>query len=319
MARNRLILDTDGGVDDAQALLLLIANGRPPDAITTVFGNVSLEAATRNVLAVLAVAGVHIPVHIGAEGPLEGEAVNAHHVHGEDGLGGAPRPDRTGDVAGDDAVAFLVATLSEAARTAEPVDLLMIGPLTNLALALQQAPDIVHGIGQLTVMGGTVHGRGNITPAAEFNIFADPEAAAIVFAAALETTVVPWESCLFHAVPGDDLDAMFREAVEGDYKAFAEALIGHDRRRHVRDGKGDRLSLIDPLAAAVVLDPGIVIRSLRASLGVALAPGLTRGMTVVDPSGRLGTPHLTIVEEADSDRLSTLLAAALAYTPPGTG
>src|SRR5205823_20025 len=137
MANNRLILDTDGGVDDAQALLLLIAAGRTPDAITTVFGNVSLEAATANVLATLAMAGVDTPVHSGATQPLVADRIHAHHVHGEDGLGGAPRPRRTGDIAGSDAVGFLVATLSEAAATGDRVDLLTIGPLTNLALAMR--------------------------------------------------------------------------------------------------------------------------------------------------------------------------------------
>src|SRR5690348_10014493 len=139
---NRLILDTDGGIDDAQALLLLIANGRAPDAITTVFGNVELEAATRNVLSTLAVVGADIPVHAGAAEPLVQEAIHAKHVHGEDGLGGAPRPARTAEVKGSDAVGFLVATLGEAAAAGERVDLLTIGPLTNLALALKQAPGI---------------------------------------------------------------------------------------------------------------------------------------------------------------------------------
>src|SRR5436190_1376798 len=106
MARNRLILDTDGGVDDAQALLMLIGCGRAPDAITTVYGNVGLEVATRNVLETLAVAGVHIDVHKGAEGPLAQEIFDARHVHGEDGLGGAPRPARTGEIASDDGVGF---------------------------------------------------------------------------------------------------------------------------------------------------------------------------------------------------------------------
>ena len=103
-----------------------------------------------------------------------------------------PRP---ADLAGEDAVQFLTATLSAAAAAADPVDLLMVGPLTNLALALRRAPGIVGGIGQLTVMGGTLYGRGNVTPAAEFNIFCDPEAAAIVLGAGLDTTVVPWEPC----------------------------------------------------------------------------------------------------------------------------
>src|SRR5260370_1642559 len=191
MARNRLILDTDGGVDDAQALLLLIAAGCAPDVITTVFGNVSLGTATRNVLATLAVAGAAIPVHTGAAQPLAQEWVHAHHVHGEDGLGGAPRPHRTADIAGSDAVGFLVSTLSAAAATVDPVDLLMIGPLTNLALALQRAPGIAGGIGRLTIMGGTAYGRGNVTPAAEFNIFSDPEPPAIVFRAPIAITPVP--------------------------------------------------------------------------------------------------------------------------------
>ena len=313
---NRLILDTDGGVDDAQALLLLIAAGRAPDAITTVYGNVSLEAATRNVLSTLAVAGADVAVHTGAIAPLVRDRIHAHHVHGEDGLGGAPRPARTADIASSDAVEFLTATLSEAQASADPVDLLMIGPLTNLALVLRRAPGISGGIGRLTIMGGTLHGRGNVTPAAEFNIFSDPEAAAIVFAANVDTTVVPWEPCLAHALPGAAIDRMFEAVADSDYKAFAHALIQHDRKRHVRNGQGDRIFLIDPLAAAVVVEPGIVTRSVRASLDVALAPGITRGMTVVDPSGRIGTPMVTLVEEARLDRLAALFEASVVYAPP---
>jgi len=315
MASNRLILDTDGGVDDAQALLLLIAAGRAPDVITTVFGNVSLDTATRNVLATLAVAGAAIPVHTGAAQPLAQEWVHAHHVHGEDGLGGAPRPARTADIAGSDAVGFLAATLLAAAATADPVDLLMIGPLTNLALALQRAPGITGGIGRLIIMGGTLYGRGNVTPAAEFNIFSDPEAAAIVFGAGIDTTVVPWEPCLAHVLMGDEIDRIFESVVASDYKAFAQALVQHERKRHVCNGQGDCFFFIDPLAAAVVVEPAMVIRSLRASVAVALAPGVTRGMTVVDPSGRLGTPTVTLLEEVRLDRLAALYAASVAFSP----
>jgi purine nucleosidase len=265
------------------------------------------------VLATLAVAGATIPVHTGAAQPLAQEWVHAHHVHGEDGLGGAPRPARTADIAGSDAVGFLVATLSAAAATADPVDLLMIGPLTNLALALRRAPGITGGIGRLTIMGGTVHGRGNVTPAAEFNIFSDPEAAAIVLGAAVDTTVVPWEPCLAHVLMGDEIDRLFEPVADSDYKAFAQALIQHERKRHIRNGQGDCFFFIDPLAAAVVVEPAMVTRSLRASLAVSLAPGVTRGMTVVDPSGRLGTPVVMLVEEVRLDRLAALYAASVAY------
>ena len=315
MVPNRLILDTDGGVDDAQALLLLIANGRPPDAITTVFGNVSLQMATENILAVLAVAGVDIPVHSGAGEPLAQPRIDARDVHGDDGLGGAPRPQRTADAAGTDAVAFLISTLSAAAKAGECVDLLMIGPLTNLALALKQAPRIASGIGTLTIMGGTLHGRGNITPAAEFNVFADPEAAGDVFRAPLDTLLVPWEPCMQHALEGPAIDRMFEPVPESRYKAFARALVQHDRGRHNLHGRGDRLFLIDPLAAAVVVEPTIVARSLRASVDVALAPGIARGMTIIDPSGRLATPEVTVLEQARLDRLAALFAALVAFTP----
>ena len=283
--------------------------------ITTVFGNVSLDTATRNVLATLAVAGATIPVHTGAAQPLAQEWVHAHHVHGEDGLGGAPRPARIADIAGSDAVGFLVATLSAAAATADPVDLLMIGPLTNLALALRRAPGITGGIGRLTIMGGTVHGRGNVTPAAEFNIFSDPEAAAIVLGAAVDTTVVPWEPCLTHVLMGDEIDRLFEPVADSDYKTFAQALVEHERKRHIRTGQGDCFFFIDPLAAAVVVESAMVTRSLRASLAVSLAPGVTRGMTVVDSSGRLGTPVVMLVEEVRLDRLAALYAASVAYSP----
>ncbi|MBS0525355.1 MAG: nucleoside hydrolase [Proteobacteria bacterium] len=311
---NRLILDTDGGVDDAQALLLLIANGRPPDAITTVFGNVDLDTATHNVLSVLAVAGASIEVHKGAHEPLEQEIIHAREVHGEDGLGGAPRPHTIAEIAGSDAAGFLVSELSIAATTGRPVDLLFIGPLTNLAMALAAAPGIVRGIGRLTIMGGTVYGRGNTTPAAEFNVFADPEAAAAVFAAEIDTVVVPWEPCVAHCIAGSEVEALFAAVPDSDYKTFSQALASHARKTLAGRGKGDWLRFVDPFAAAVAVDPSIVTRSLSASVEVALAPGLTRGMTVVDPSGRLSAPPVTMVEEASLDRLAAMYARSIAYT-----
>jgi hypothetical protein len=170
----------------------------------------------------------------------------------------------------------------------------------------------IPGIGRLTVMGGTVYGRGNTTPAAEFNIYADPEAAAVVFAAGLDTVVVPWEPCVSHCIPGSDVDALFASVPDSDYKTFSLALASHARKTLAGRGKGDWLRFVDPFAAAVVVEPAIVTRSLRASVDVALAAGLTRGMTVVDPSGRLGTPPVTLVEEARLDRLTALYARSIA-------
>lgn len=310
---NRLILDTDGGIDDAQALLLLIAAGRTPYAVTTVFGNVGLEAATANILATLAVAGIEVPVHMGARKAIAQPLIDAKHVHGEDGLGGAPRPARTAEPAGDDAVGFLVRTLREAGSEGRKVDLLMIGPLTNLALALDVDAAIAEGIGRLTIMGGTIHGRGNVTPAAEFNIYADPEAAKIVFSAGLDTMVVPWEPCVEHHLSGAEVDALFAGLPESPVKRFSLALANHARQRVAGFGGGDAFRFVDPFAAAVAVEPEIVTRSIRASVDVALAPDITRGMTVVDPSHRLGTPAVTLVERADIRRLTELYAASMTF------
>ncbi len=310
--RRKLILDTDGGVDDAQALLMLNAAGRCPDLITTVFGNVALAAATRNILTVLAVSGCpDVPVHMGADRPLSQPRLDATSIHGEDGLGGAPRPSIIPEPTGDDGVDVLVSSLRDAARRGDKVDLLMIGPLTNLALALRAAPDCVAGIGQLTLMGGSIHGRGNVTPAAEFNIFADPEAAAAVFRAKIAIVMVPWETCVDHRITGADVDAMFEALPSGGVTDFSCALASHARKTIAGYGGGDNFRFVDPLAAAVLIEPGIVTRSLRASVDVALAPGLTRGMTVVDPSGRLGTPTATLVEKVDMERLVALFRASL--------
>lgn len=288
---NPLIFDTDGGIDDAQALVMLIAHGLRPTAITTVFGNVTLANASRNMRAVLALCdATEIPVIAGADRPLAQPIVHATHVHGEDGLAGAPIPDDLPPMDPRNAVSFLGDTLAHAAETGRKVDLLMIGPLTNLALALRHRPGIESGIGMLTIMGGTLFGRGNTTPAAEFNIFADPEAADIVLRADIPTRIVPWEPCTTHVIPGPEMDAIYAGHTDDALGAFNKAIADQTRNVSMRFGGRDEFRFVDPFAAAVVLDPGLVRVSHLASSAVALAPGLTRGMTLVDPSGRLETP-----------------------------
>lgn len=315
MVNRPFIFDTDGGVDDAQALLLLIAHGMAPDVVTTVFGNVGLDQATDNMLATLAVAGASIPVHKGADRPLVQPIVDAKYVHGDDGLGGAPRPQVTGEPAPGDAVSLMIETFRAAAAAGRKADIMLIGPLTNLALALQRDPAILAGIGRVTIMGATLYGRGNSTPAAEFNVYADPEAAQVVFCAPLDMVIVPWEPCVSHAMTGEAVDAMFDRLPRNETAVFSRALARHLRNGVINWWKEDRLRLVDPLASAVVVEPAIVTRTVSACLQVALAPGITRGMTVVDPSGRFGTPRFTFVEEVDAQRLHDLYAVSAAYSP----
>ena len=309
------IFDSDGGVDDAQALIMLVANGKTPDIITTVFGNVGRDQATTNLLAVASHLGVDIPTHRGADRPLTQPIIDATYVHGNDGLGGAPRPKAQNSPASDDAIGVLIRTFRDAAKTGDKADILMIGPLTNLALALRLAPDITDGIGTLTIMGGTVYGRGNTTPAAEFNIFADPEAAQIVLTIGLETVVVPWEACVAHYMDGERVDQLFEKTPPSIQRDFSQALVNHYRGVREKLGRPDNMLYVDPLAAAVVLDPSIVTKSVSASSSVELGPGLTRGMTLVDPSGRLNTPKITFVEEVDLAKVDAFYARSVAYVP----
>ena len=315
MTKRTLIFDSDGGVDDSQALILLVANGRAPDYITTVFGNVGRDQATANLLAVTATLGVSIPVHKGADRPLTQAVIDAKYVHGEDGIGGAPRPARQDEPQTEGAVHLLVRLFREAAAKGERADILMIGPFTNLALALRLDPSIVEGIGTLTIMGGNVYGRGNTTPAAEFNVYADPEAAHIVFTAGVETVIVPWEPCTTHYMDGPQVDVLFADIPNGAVRDFSKALADHARSVRVGWSGVDRLFYVDPLAAAVLIDPSMITKSIFASSSVALAPGLTRGMTLVDPSGRLGTPKITFVEEVDVAKVDALYAVSVAYVP----
>lgn len=315
MTKRKFIFDSDGGVDDAQALILLVANGKTPDLITTVFGNVGLEQATTNLLATLAMLKVDVPVHKGADRPLTQPIIDAKYVHGDDGLGGARRPDKQALPASDDAIGVLRRTFGDAAAKGEKVDILMIGPLTNLALALRLEPSIIDGIGMLTIMGGNVYGRGNTTPAAEFNIYADPEAAHVVLTAGVETVVVPWEPCTTHFMEGPRVDVLFESIASSPMHDFSRALAAHARHNSVSRGNPDRFLYVDPLAAAVVIDPSMVTKSVLASSSVALAPGITRGMTLVDPSGRLGTPKITFVEEVDVAKVDALYAVSAAYSP----
>jgi len=313
---NPLILDTDGGTDDAQALVLLLAHGVRPVAITTVFGNVSLDYATRNMRAILALCDAReIPVMAGADRPMVQPIIDATHVHGEDGLAGAPIPDDLPPTDPRHAVDYLVEVLGVAAASGDKIDLLMIGPLTNLALALRRAPGIEAGIGMLTIMGGTVYGRGNTTPAAEFNIYADPEAADIVLRAAIATRIVPWEACVTHAIPGEEVDAALAGHDQDALGAFNKAIADQTRAMSRRFNGADIFRFVDPFAAAVVIEPGLVETFIEASSAVALAPGLTRGMTLVDPSGRLETPPVTFIETGDLARLAELYAASLRWRP----
>lgn len=309
----RWIIDCDPGIDDAAAILALLGARRlrrPPApnviGITTVFGNVPLAQSTRNALAVQEMVGASVPVFPGAERALLEPARDARDVHGQDGLGDlgmvpAPR----GLPEGMDAVAFLI---DSARRYRGRLGVLAIGPLTNLALAIALRREVAPSIARLVVMGGTLHARGNASAVAEFNIAADPEAAAIVFGAGIPTVVVPWETTVESALDEGHLARLTRGSTpEARFMAASARHIREVERRFL----GRPLAVLpDLVAAAVATDPGVVTAWQAARVEVETGGRLSRGLTVLDSRPGV-SPTAVVVESVDRDRVAELLLGAV--------
>ena len=298
----RMIIDCDPGLDDAIALILAHWCAEVV-GITTVSGNVPLAATTANALMLTALLDVDTPVHGGASRPLAEETTYAGHVHGESGMGDfeAPAHDRT--AASDDAVSFLL-------DAAQPdLWVVAIGPLTNLALAIERDPDWVKRLAGISIMGGSTAG-GNVTAAAEFNIYADPEAAARVFASGAEIRMCGL-NLTDQVQTGDALAAELRAA--GTPLARFAAQLFDFLHGVMEDLLGERASsLHDPCAVLAVTHPELFEFAPRA-VGVELAGALTRGMTVVDERpGRLGAPpNAQVAYRIDSARAMALVRRSL--------
>jgi len=275
--RNFLI-DTDTASDDAVAIIMALSE---PSVnvlgLTTVAGNVGLKQATRNALLTAEICKSDVPVFMGAEKPLKRAHDHAHWFHGKDGLGDhkypAPKrkPEREGAV---DAILRLA--------KAEPgLTLITLGPLTNIALALEREPELAERIGRCVVMGGAPSCEGNVTPAAEYNIWVDPEAARAVFRSKLKIEMIGWHVSRGPSVLRDDEIAAI-EAI-GTPKAKFAIETNTTAREAYRIQTGEvGLSLADPTAMAVALDRSIGLSWSRHKVAIECDSALTRGMTVVD-------------------------------------
>ena len=269
----RIVLDVDTGIDDALALALAV---RHPDirleAVLTVAGNVGLEQTTRNTLCVMDWLGASaVPVALGANQPLSGVVREASHWHGADGLGGASLPPST-RTARPDGVAYLIERIGDA-----PGELTVVctGPLTNLALAVQRQPAIVPAVREVVLMGGAARPPGNVTPVAEFNIYADPEAAAVVFSQRWPLVMVGLDVTNRVLLMRQDRDAQVDNL-------SAEAVLVREVTRHHFDRLGlDAVALHDPLAVAVALDRSLVT-TVDTEVAVETHGEYTSGQTVVD-------------------------------------
>lgn len=276
------IIDTDTASDDAVALIMAL---RWPDAdvkaITVVAGNVDLEQATRNALYTVELCGKDVPVYAGADRPLLRPYVHAQWYHGKDGMGEQGYPPPKSKPAAGHAVQALIDTIQ-----ANPgIVLVTLGPLTNVALAVRQAPHIVANVSRCVVMGGAACTVGNVTPAAEYNIWCDPEAAQIVFQSGMPVEMVGWELCRgdanFRMNEIDEIKAINTTLAHFAIDCNASAIHAN----FVQSGERG-LALPDPVTMAIALDPEkMVKRSSQHDVVVETQSELTRGMTVVDQLG----------------------------------
>ena len=221
------LIDTDTASDDAVALVMALQHPEVQvEAITVVAGNVPVDQGVQNALYTVELCGKDVPVYRGAAAPLARPLETAQFVHGHDGMGDIGLPLAGRIPADGEAVAVLIDTIH---RWAGALTLVSLGPLTNLALAVQQDPAIVDKVAAYVMMGGTGQGPGNVTPVAEYNIWADPEAARIVFASGLPITMVGWDISTGYAVMAPaDVEAVRRAGT-------ALAVFCMDIQGHVND------------------------------------------------------------------------------------
>jgi purine nucleosidase len=276
----KIIIDTDPGQDDAVAILLALASPDEIDVlgITAVAGNVPLELTAKNARIVCELAGhTDVPVYAGCDRPLNRPLVTAEHVHGKTGLDGPVLPDPQMPLAQGHAVDFIIDTL----RAQDPgtVTLCPLGPLTNIATAFTKAPDIVDRIQEIVLMGGAYFEVGNITPAAEFNIYVDPEAADIVFKSGAPIVVMPLDVTHDALVTPHRNDA-FRALDSKVGHAVAEMTDFFERFDKEKYGS-EGAPLHDPCVTAYLIRPEL-FSGRHINVEIETQSELTLGMTVAD-------------------------------------
>lgn len=304
----KIIIDTDPGHDDAVALLLAWAAPEELEilGITTVAGNVPLDKTTNNALRLRELAGADSPIYRGCSQPLVNELETAEYVHGESGIDGPDLPSTKRSVEPLHAVEYLVETL----RSTEPVTVCLLGPMTNAATALIEAPDVTAGIEQFVIMGGAFEAGGNRTRAAEFNVFVDPHAADIVLSSGVPVVVMPLDvthkaqAVPYRIAPLRRLGTPVGEAVI--------AMLRFVERYDLSHNGFEGYPLHDPTVIAYLLEPELFeMRSGRVS--VMLDAGASQGMTVGNwKLGDSASANAEVAFGIDADRYFELISERLA-------
>ncbi len=301
-----IIIDTDPGIDDAVAILLALASPElEVQGLVAVAGNLPLAATATNARAIVELAGrPEIAVYAGCPRPIGGNRVSAEHAHGASGLGDLVLPMPALPARPEHGVWTLIDTLRRAAPRS--ITLCALGPLTNIATALVMAPEIAAGVAELVIMGGGSHG--NITPAAEFNIHADPQAAAIVFDSFLPITLVPLD--VTEGVRSTEERVAPIRALGTRAGDAAAGLLGP--RRTLAQPP---MAMHDPCVIAYLVAPEL-FQACPANVAIETQSPLTLGMTVIDRHGTSGhPPNARVIEAADADGIYRLLVERLRLLP----
>ncbi|MFK7868034.1 MAG: nucleoside hydrolase [Roseobacter sp.] len=310
MHAEKIIIDTDPGQDDAVAILLAL--GSPDDidvlGITCVAGNVPLALTARNARMVCELADrPDVKVYAGCDAPLGRPLVTAEHVHGKTGLDGPDLPDPTMPLQDQHAVDFIVDTLR--AEPAGTVTLCPLGPLTNIAKALQKAPEIAGRIKKIVLMGGAYFEVGNITPAAEFNIYVDPQAADIVFKSGIPLVVMPLD-VTHRALVTQARNKAFRDLDTPVGVAVAQMTEFFERYDKEKYGSAGA-PLHDPCVTAYLIQPSL-FTGRHINVEIETTSELTMGMTVADWWGVTErAPNALFIGDLDADGFFALLTERL--------
>jgi len=310
MAQHSIIIDTDPGQDDALAILLALAS---PEieviGICAVAGNVPLALTEVNARKICELAGkADTKVYAGAVRPMLRKLVTAEYVHGKTGLDGPVLPDPTMPLQKQHGVDFIVETLMS--RPAGTVTLCVLGPMTNIALALVKEPRIASRIKRIVAMGGGFFEGGNITPAAEFNIYVDPQAARLVFECGAPITLVPLD-CTHQALTTKPRIEKFRAMKNKTGPAAAE-LLDFFERFDVEKYGSEGGPLHDPCTVAWLLHPEF-FKGKDCNVAIECESELTMGMTVVDWWGVTNRPkNAHVLRSIDAEKFFNLLAERVA-------
>jgi inosine-uridine nucleoside N-ribohydrolase len=303
----RILLDTDTAGDDTIAILMALrAKDARLEGVTIGCGNIGFDQEVENALYTIQVAGMggRVPVYPGARHPLLQEWRTVEHIHGKDGMGNSYFPRAKQRPEGTHAVDAIIDTVNS---NPGEITLVEIAPMTNLALALRKDPGIAKKVRHFYFMGGTNQYLGNVTPAAEFNIWVDPDAAEIVLSSGMPTTMVGWEICMRHGLIGAS------EYVEIGRMKTSEAeffvAVNRQVRRFTKKQTGiDASSGPDSITMSIVLNPKVATDVRRRFVEVDNAPGVSRGATYVDDLGVLGKkPNVSVVYEASQELYRRML------------